>query len=251
MANEIYVPIFFDWPEATKELKHQEKGRLIDAIVIYARGGDWSELLEGNERYLFPMFQLQVDRSRAEREATANANRENGKKGGRPKKPGGFSENPNNPTVFLETQKTHNKNNNNNKYKNENKDNNNHHDDDGAGADPLAMYAVNNLQSMSPGNLHDLAGFAEDLPADVIRFAIDEGCANGAPRWSYVAAILRGYLQNGIKTVGDAKAAKAKRKTKLDRSPQDNPALNFEQREYKPEDFGDDFFIDLDKYGEG
>lgn len=33
--------------------------------------------------------------------------------------------------------------------------------------------------------------------------------------------------------------------------PQENPALNFEQREYKDEDFGDDFFIDLDKYGEG
>jgi len=70
-----------------------------------------------------------------------------------------------------------------------------------ADADPLVMYAVNNLQTMSPGNLHE--------------------------------------------------AAKAKRKTKLDRSPQDNPALNFEQREYKNEDFGDDFFIDLDKYGEG
>lgn len=120
-----------------------------------------------------------------------------------------------------------------------------------ADADPLVMYAVNNLQSMSPGNLHDLAGYAEDLPADVIRFAIDEGCANGAPRWSYVAAILRGYLRDGIRTVGDAKAAKAKHRTKLDRSPQDNPALNFEQREYKDEDFGDDFFIDLDKYGEG
>ena len=113
------------------------------------------------------------------------------------------------------------------------------------------LYATGNLQAMSPGNLHDLAGFAEDLPADVIQFAIDEGCANGAPRWSYVSAILQGYLRDGIRTVGDAKAAKAKRRTKLDHKPQDNPALNFEQREYKVEDFGDDFFIDLDKYGEG
>ena len=30
-----------------------------------------------------------------------------------------------------------------------------------------------------------------------------------------------------------------------------NPATNYKQREYKDEDFGDDFFIDLDKYGEG
>ena len=32
---------------------------------------------------------------------------------------------------------------------------------------------------------------------------------------------------------------------------QSNPALNYVQREYGEEDFGDDFYIDLDKYGEG
>lgn len=40
-------------------------------------------------------------------------------------------------------------------------------------------------------------------------------------------------------------------RTQLDRNPQSNPALNYTQREYKEDDFGDDFFIDLDKYGEG
>ena len=30
-----------------------------------------------------------------------------------------------------------------------------------------------------------------------------------------------------------------------------NPALGYKQRDYKDEDFGDDFYIDLDKYGEG
>ena len=30
-----------------------------------------------------------------------------------------------------------------------------------------------------------------------------------------------------------------------------NPAHNYEQREYKDEDYGDDFFINLDEYGEG
>ena len=30
-----------------------------------------------------------------------------------------------------------------------------------------------------------------------------------------------------------------------------NPALEYNQREYKDDDYGDDFFIDLDKYGEG
>lgn len=63
MANE-YVPVFFDWMEVTEELNAQEKGRLIDAIVLYARGGDWQEQIKGNERYLFPAFKRQIDRAR-------------------------------------------------------------------------------------------------------------------------------------------------------------------------------------------
>lgn len=62
MANE-YVPIFFDWTEVTEELNAQEKGRLIDAIVLYAKGGDWQEQIKGNERYLFPAFRRQIDRA--------------------------------------------------------------------------------------------------------------------------------------------------------------------------------------------
>ena len=40
-------------------------------------------------------------------------------------------------------------------------------------------------------------------------------------------------------------------RTQLDRNPKNNPAQNYEQREYKDEDYGDNFFIDLDQYGEG
>ena len=63
MADK-YVPIFYDWIEATQELNAQEKGRLIDAIVLYARGGDWQDQIKGNERYAFPIFQLQIDRAK-------------------------------------------------------------------------------------------------------------------------------------------------------------------------------------------
>ena len=58
-----YVPIFFDWVEVTGELNAQEKGRLIDAIVLYAQGVDWQEQIKGNERYLFPAFKKQIDRA--------------------------------------------------------------------------------------------------------------------------------------------------------------------------------------------
>ena len=77
MAKE-YVPIFFDWMKVTEELNDQEKGRLIDAIVLYASGGDWQDRIKGNERYLFPAFREQVNRSNQISEARATA-------GGKPK----------------------------------------------------------------------------------------------------------------------------------------------------------------------
>ncbi len=62
MARD-YVPVSFDWIEETKELNDQEKGRLIDAVVLYACGGDWEERIKGNERYLFPALMKRIDRS--------------------------------------------------------------------------------------------------------------------------------------------------------------------------------------------
>ena len=70
-----YVPIFFDWVEVTGELNAQEKGRLIDAIVLYAQGGDWQEQIKGNERYLFPAFRKQIDRANEISEARSEAGR--------------------------------------------------------------------------------------------------------------------------------------------------------------------------------
>lgn len=78
MASE-YVPVFFDWVEVTGELNAQEKGRLIDAIVLYAQGGDWQEQIKGNERYLFPAFKKQIDRARETSEKRASAGSIGGK----------------------------------------------------------------------------------------------------------------------------------------------------------------------------
>ena len=60
--KKTYVPIFYDWAEVTEELTAEEKGRMIDAIVLYARGKGDSIHLTGNEKYLFPAFRKQIDR---------------------------------------------------------------------------------------------------------------------------------------------------------------------------------------------
>lgn len=78
MALE-YVPVFWDWIEVTGELNDQEKGRLIDAMVMYSRGGDWQDRIKGNERYLFPAFRQQIERARAMSEKRADAGSTGGK----------------------------------------------------------------------------------------------------------------------------------------------------------------------------
>lgn len=83
MQERWYVALPLSWLEDTAELSDAEKGRLTDAIVTYVRDGEgWQKRLQGNERYLFPMFRTRMDRALAEIQAKLEAKRENGRKGG-------------------------------------------------------------------------------------------------------------------------------------------------------------------------
>ena len=199
--------------KSMRNLSDAECGRLFRALLQYSMGESQSINLQGREIGLFDVYTQDIDDDIAAYERKCKTNRANGTQSG-PVAPSG-------------PQSPHN---NNNNINNNNKDNNNHHDDDAR--ETVEVYCSANLQHMSPGNLHDLAGYMDDLPEDLIRFAVDEACGNGAPRWAYVAAILRGYIRDGIKTVGDAKAQKDTRKATQSKAVRENPALDYEQRDY-------------------
>jgi len=118
LSNLTYLKIFLDWTEATEMLKDAEKGRLVDALVLYAKGQDADAYsrLSGNEAFLFPMFKLQVDRDAADLAKTSHTNSENGKKGGRPRKTEKTDRFSENRTVFTKTEKSQ------DKYKDKDKD---------------------------------------------------------------------------------------------------------------------------------
>ena len=80
----------------------------------------------------------------------------------------------------------------------------------------VQKYALDNLRVMTPGNMQEFNEFmtVHHMPEDVVRYAIDVACGNGAPVWNYVAQVLYGWLDAGVKTVGDAKAEQAKRRGK-------------------------------------
>lgn len=113
----------------------------------------------------------------------------------------------------------------------------------------LESYTSGQLSYLSPTNMAELAGFMDGLPEDLIRYAIDEACAQGKRTWAYVRSILQRYLQAGFRSIGDVKAAEAARQRgkprESGRSPA-NPALNYSQREHTDADYNG-LFINLEE----
>lgn len=72
MARE-YVPIFFDWIDNTQDLSAEEKGNLIDAVILYASGREYEHLLTGGCKIAFRFLKGQVDRNISISEARARA----------------------------------------------------------------------------------------------------------------------------------------------------------------------------------
>lgn len=239
---EKYVPIFFDWPEATQELNAQEKGRLIDAVVLYARGGDWQELIKGNERYVFPMFKLQIDRANAISGKRADAGSVGGK------------QNQANRSKVKQTEAKSSKTPNEYEYKEEyeyEKENNTTPLPPPGATAAVVAYAMEILPHLTPKQVEELTTYRDDLPDDLISHALDIA-ADNTRTWAYVKGILNRYLDEGVRTLGDAQAQEDKRRQQkrngVGPAKEPNPAQNYMQREYNAEDFGEDFFEDLTRY---
>lgn len=102
--NLPYVKVFGDLSATVDLLSDAEAGRLLKSLLHYINGGE-DELL-GQEKLVFAMLKSQIDRDSASYAAFTDKQRENGKKGGRPQKANAFFDNPKNPSLFSETQKS-------------------------------------------------------------------------------------------------------------------------------------------------
>ena len=99
-----YIKIFPDLSATLELLADAEAGKLLKALVQYANGKEVN--LPGPEKLVFAMLKAQIDRDAASYQQFTDKQRENGSKGGRPKKAKPFEENPKNPGLFSKTQKT-------------------------------------------------------------------------------------------------------------------------------------------------
>ena len=101
-------------------------------------------------------------------------------------------------------------------------------------------------RSISPGIQRAFAERIRDgMSADVIRAAIDDTMRAPRPSWAYCEAILKNLDLENVKTLKEWNDRKSRYQTSS------NPALNYQQREYHEDEFGEDFFFDVMKYCPG
>jgi hypothetical protein len=91
----------------------------------------------------------------------------------------------------------------------------------------------------TPPTVEEVSAYAQEKGYDgfsaerFVDFYTMKGWMVGKNRMQDWKAAVRGW----------ASRDKQESRTQLDRKPQSNPALNYQQRDYKEEDFGDDFFM--------
>lgn len=101
MMPEIpYVCLYSRYLQTLAPFTDEERGRIMTAMLTYSTTGEMPEY-EGNERYIWPTIQAQIDRDASVYQEKCAKNRANGARGGRPpknqtdiKKTNGFQRNP-------------------------------------------------------------------------------------------------------------------------------------------------------------
>ena len=86
MADLTYVCLYVSYLQTLSPFTDAERGRILNAMLNYAVTRQVPEF-EGNERYIWPTIQAQIDRDSIAYQEKCMRNRVNGAKGGRPKKP--------------------------------------------------------------------------------------------------------------------------------------------------------------------
>ena len=206
----IYIKLFLDYLDAVEPLGDAERGRLFTALMQYARTGEAPQL-SGNERFLFPMMRAQIDRDSAEYKDYCEKQAENGKKGGRPKKP----KNPpfsGKPTASQKSQ---------DKDKDEDKDKDSGKDNTPARGPAVAAvmsaYQDKINPQLSERSRDELAGFVQAMGAEVCLRAIDTALDAKKANWPYVRAILQAKQASGVRCLADWDELEANRGKKQER----------------------------------
>ena len=208
-----YFCAYHSMLDATRKLSDAEVGRLFRGLLHYSATGEQPENLQGREEIVFDIFSQQIDREAAKYESKCKQMVANGSK-------------------------SHQKQANRTQEKDKDKDKEKDKDKDKGGSKGRAR------ARFTPPTVGEVADYASQMGyagfgADrFVDYYTSKGWLVGKSPMKDWRAAVRGLYS---RDQGENAPVHAK----------NNPAQNYEQREYRDEDFGDDFFVDLEKYREG
>lgn len=207
-----FVKLWISYESYFEAFSDVEVGRLVRAMMKY-RVSREEPKFNGNERFIWPAIRRDIDESLEAQELAAEANRENGKKGGRPpktEKANWFTENPKNPFGFFESEKSHGQGQGHGHGQGHGQGQGQDMRDD-ALSTVMSAYMSRINPTPSPSSMDDLKAFVSSMGSDVCLKAIDTAVDAGKASWSYVRAILRSKQQQGVKSLADWNAMESRR----------------------------------------
>lgn len=213
-----YVKLWVSYESYFEPFSDVEVGRLVRAMMKY-RASREEPKFNGNERFIWPAIRRDIDESVAAQESAASANRENGKKGGRPPKnakPDWLPENPENPFGFPKTEKSQGQ-------RTKDKDKGQGQGQESARAPDLAAVMSAYLDKINPNpsqtSLEEIKAYTESMGAAVCLRAIDAALDAGKANWNYIRAILRTKQSQGVRCLADWDRLEAQRQRPADGMP--------------------------------
>ena len=195
-----------------------EVGRLARAMIEYKSHGVEPKF-SGNERFVWPAIKRDIDEAERIKTEFQQKQSDNGAKGGRPqkpKKPNPFSENPKNPSLFPETQKSQGLRTKDKGQRTTDKGQSttvvvdNAREDDGTG-EVFRRFMDEIHPTPSQSCIDEIRGYVEEMGADCVLRAIDIAIDNKVPKWTYIRAVLQDKLREGVRSLADWDALEEKR----------------------------------------
>ena len=202
-----YVKLWLSYASYFEAYGAAEVGRLVLAMIKYRASGVEPEF-SGSERFIWPAIKRDIDESVSMQESAADAYRENGKKGGRPKKPNGNSENQKNQFGFSETKKSYGQRTK-DKGQGQGQGQSSPDGDEIARAREAAVAAVMSayFDKINPNpsetSIDELKSYVATMGAEVCLRAIDIALDAKKANWNYIRAILRNKQAQGVRCLAD------------------------------------------------
>lgn len=190
--------IYLDYEEQFNLLTDEQIGQLMRAIIKYEKTREIPQL-NGIVKMAFSFIKTQLDRDREKYEARCEKNRENAKKGGRPRKnqkdnlkANGFYENQ------MDAKKP-------DDDKEDEEDNEEDIDNDlllkKEKEEKLQQRFIECLNSFNINAISECIKYLDELPFEVIDYVLSKTSGIKCPNWNYANTILQDYVKRKIDSV--------------------------------------------------